>query len=387
MPAEDVSRQVKWLDEERRKEKADRARLEEKLAGLEAQLADQANRVGELSDQYAKSGGKIKPGQVEELLARHRQETSRAIEDLEKKRLQAEEQAGRARAAERERLDKSLADIYRQLSLVGEIQKDLEVRREDAGRLSAAVQDMQKAVERAERHEEDRSRTIASMEEARRQDIRRLGEVQGQSQALRQKNSENDARLETLESASRRIEARVSELAAADVERRSSLAAWQEQQSATFTERERQWRDWDKVLSAAALQVKELAERTETYAETNRVMRQTLEDLRDQRERMDQHLHEIEEIVRLDADRVHQEWSTFLADDQKRWTSHDLTRTDEWQEHDRQDKKNLERLARLDEQVTESLELVRALEETDRLRLEAMANLLREWLARVEQPL
>lgn len=387
MPAEDVTRQVKWLDEERRKEKADRARLEERLAGLEAQLADQAKRISELSDQYAKSGGKIKPGQMEDLLARHRQETSRTIEDLDKRRLQAEEQASRARGAEREGLDKSLADIYRQLGVVAEIQKALEVRREEASRLSAAVQDMQKALERAERHEEDRSRTIASMEEARRQDIRRLGEIQGESQALRQKNSENDARLEALESASRRIEARLSELGAAEVERRSSLAAWQEQQSATFAERDRQWREWDKILSAAALQVKDLAERAETYAETHRAMRQALEELRGQRERIDQHLHEIEEVVRLDSDRVHQEWSTFLADDQKRWTAHDLTRQDEWQEHDRQDKKNLERLAHLDEQVTESLELLRALQETDRLRLEAMANLLREWLARVEQPL
>ena len=214
-----------------------------------------------------------------------------------------------------------------------------------------------------------------------------MGEIQGESQTLRQKNSENDARLETLESSSRRIEARVSELSAADIERRTSLAAWQEQQSAAFSERERQWREWDKVLSAAAAQMKELSDRMETYAETHRAMRQALEELRGQKERMDQHLHEIEEIVRLDSDRVHQEWSTFLADDQKRWTAHDLTRTDEWQEHDRQDKKNLERLAYLDEQVAESLELLHALQETDRLRLEAMANLLREWIARVEQPL
>ncbi|MGD0576293.1 MAG: hypothetical protein ABSB61_13170 [Anaerolineales bacterium] len=386
MPAEDVTRQVQWLDEERRKEKADRARLEEKLAGVEAQLAAQAKLLGELGNQYAKAGGKIKPGQMEELLARHRQETSRAIEAIEKHRLEAEEQASRARATEREGLDKTVADIYRQLSLVAEIERALELRREEAGRLSAAVQDMQKVVERSERHEEDRSRTIAAMEEARRQDVRRMGEIQGESQAVRQKNSESDARLEALESASRRIEARLTELGAADLERRTSLSVWQEQQSATFSERDRQWREWERVLSAAATQMKELAEHMEAYAETHRLMRQALEDLRGQKERMDQRLHEIEEIVRLNSDRVHQEWSTFLADDQKRWTAQDLTRRDEWQEHDRQNKKSLERLTQLDEQVTESLEFLRALQESDRARLEAVANLLREWLARVEQP-
>ena len=386
MPAEDVTRQVQWLDEERRKEKADRARLEQKLEGLEAQIAAQAKQIGQLSDQLAKAGGKIKPGQMEELLARHRQETAQALEGLEKHRLEADEQTSRARAAEREGLEKNLTDIYRQLSQIGELQKAVELRREEAGKLSSSVQDMQKAVERTERHEEDRSRTIAAMEEARRQDIRRMGEIQGESQTLRQKSGESDARLEALESASRRIEARLTELGSADLERRSSLAVWQEQQSATFSERERQWREWEKVLSAAALQTKELGERMDVYAETHRAMRQALEELRGQRERLEQHLHELEEIVRLNSDRVHQEWSTFLADDQKRWTAQELTRKDEWQEHDRQNKKTLERLNHLEEQVVDALEHLRALQESERLRLEAMANLLREWIARAEQP-
>ena len=54
-------------------------------------------------------------------------------------------------------------------------------------------------------------------------------------------------------------------------------------------------------------------------------MRQTLEDTRQQNERTEQRLHEMEEVLRLTTDRLRQEWSAYLADDQKRWTAHGLT--------------------------------------------------------------
>jgi hypothetical protein len=88
------------------------------------------------------------------------------------------------------------------------------------------------------------------------------------------------------------------------------------------------------------------------------------------------------EIQRIQEDRLRQDWSTFLADDQKRWMAQNLTWEDEWRERDRKFTKVTERLARLEQQSEELADSLRSGQEADRARLESLANIVREWLAR-----
>jgi len=113
-------------------------------------------------------------------------------------------------------------------------------------------------------------------------------------------------------------------------------------------------------------------------------MRQALEDTRQLSERSEQRLHEMEEMLRLSTDRLRQEWSAYLADDQKRWTAQGLTQDDRWREHDRREQKALDRLSRAEDQLAEAGDQAREREAGDRSRLEALANLVHEWLARLE---
>ena len=384
MPAESLKPRVDWLDEERRKDKALLGRLEEKLAAAEAALAAQTKQTQELSAQVARVYAKFQPGQIEELLAHHREDLQRTIETLEKRRLDAEEKSAKLRASEREAGERAMADMHRQLSALTELQRTMESRREEQARLSAALQDARKTLDGLVRRDEERVRVIAAMEETRRQDIRRLGEIQGEMQAQRQKFNESGARLEALETGARRFETRLGELSAADLERRNAAAVWQEQQNAVSADRDRQWKEWERTLTGLSLSMKENSERMEAYSETHRGMRQALEETRQQNERTEQRLHEMEEVLRLTTDRLRQEWSAYLADDQKRWTAHGLSADDRWREHDRREQKSLDRLTRLEDELGDAADASRAREEADRTRLQTIAELIREWLARLE---
>jgi hypothetical protein len=273
MPAETLKPRVDWLDEERRKDKALLGRMEEKLAAAEAALTAQSKQMQELSAQVARVYTKFQPGQVEDLLAHHREDLQHTIENLEKRRLDAEEKGAKLRSSEREANERALADMHRQLGALVELQRMTESRREEQARLASALQEARKTLEGLVRRDEERVRVIAAMEETRRQDIRRLGEIQGEMQAQRQKFNESGARLESLETGARRTETRLGELSAGDLERRNAAAMWQEQQNALASERERQWKEWERTLGALAASMKDYSERMEAYAERDKFNR------------------------------------------------------------------------------------------------------------------
>jgi DNA repair exonuclease SbcCD ATPase subunit len=241
---------------------------------------------------------------------------------------------------------------------------------------------MRKTLDAIQKRDEERMRIVSAIEESRRQDIRRMADIQGEHQAVRQKSGEIDSRLDAVETASPRLETKLRELTALELERRNAMAIWQEQQTASASERERQWKSWEKQSADSIARMNEFLGQLDGYRELERTMGQTITESHSLAERSEQKLKEMAEIQRIQEDRLRQDWSTFLADDQKRWMAQNLTWEDEWRERDRKFTKVTERLARLEQQSEELADSLRSGQEADRARLESLANIVREWLAR-----
>jgi hypothetical protein len=60
-------------------------------------------------------------------------------------------------------------------------------------------------------------------------------------------------------------------------------------------------------------------------------------------------------------------------------------RDEQWREHDRASDKSLDRIATVEDELVTLEDQVRALRDLDSSRLQAMANVLREWLAEYDQ--
>jgi hypothetical protein len=121
------------------------------------------------------------------------------------------------------------------------------------------------------------------------------------------------------------------------------------------------------------------------YAETHRNMRLALDEYKHYIEIIERRSSELSEIQRLAEDRFRQEWTSFLADEQKRWTTHLLLRDEQWREHDRNYDKSLDRLAGLEDELTTIEDQLRAIRDLDSSRLQSMATVVREWLAEYDQ--
>ncbi|HEY5118952.1 MAG TPA: hypothetical protein VII90_05810 [Anaerolineales bacterium] len=382
MAGEDLKNRVDWLDEERRKDKAQLAKLEERLAGMTAASESHGKQLQELGAQLAKVGARVQLQKVDELLAKNREETGHALEAMEKRRLELEDQVSKSRILEKDRVEKTMGEFKKQMDTLADMREMMEARKSEQARQAVLLQEMRKTLDAIQKRDEERTRIVAAVEEGRRQDIRRMADIQGEHQTIRQKSGEIDSRLDAVETTSTRLDAKLREVTAQELERRNAMAIWQEQQQASATERERQWKIWEKQSAESIAHMNEFLGQIDIYRELERSMGQAIKEFHEISERSEQKLKEMAEIQRIQEDRLRQDWNAFQADDQKRWTAQNLTWEDEWRERDRKFTKATERLARLEEQSEEFADALRSTQEGDRARLETLANTVREWLAR-----
>ena len=382
MAGEDLKNRVDWLDEERRKDKAQLAKLEERLAGMTAASESHGKQLQDLGAQLAKVGARVQLQKVDELLSKNREETGRALEAMEKRRLELEDQVSKSRILEKDRVEKAMGEFKKQMDTLADMREMMEARKAEQARQAVLLQEMRKTLEAIQKRDEERTRIVAAVEEGRRQDIRRMADIQGEHQTIRQKSGEIDSRLDAVETTSTRLDAKLREVTAQELERRNAMAIWQEQQQASATERERQWKIWEKQSAESIAHMNEFLGQIDTYRELERSMGQAIKEFHEIAERSEQKLKEMAEIQRIQEDRLRQDWNAFQADDQKRWTAQNLTWEDEWRERDRKFTKATDRLARLEEKSEEFADALRSTQEGDRARLETLANTVREWLAR-----
>lgn len=381
-----LSKTVEWLDNERRKDKQEITALQERLAAMAADSSTLARHVQQLESQLTAATTQLqRVAKVDEILDGYRKEMTRQLEEFEKRRLEAEREDERLRKVERDGINKSLGEVRKGLENIGRLDREAQARKEEEARIARLLAELQKKVGEFNKHVDERNRAVTLVEEGRRQDAKRITDLQAELSELRRRVDENRGKLEIVEDVARRAEVRIGEVVAAESERRAAQTQWMEAQSIRNTEQERAWLELRARVEASMDSMEDYARRVNQYAETNREMVRAAGELQQASDLLERRLNEVSEIQRLSEDRIRQDWTAFLADDQKRWTTHMLLRDEQWREHDRSSAKHSERVDALEEQMGEVLDTLRHLQEVDAHRLQSLLTVLREMTAEHDQ--
>ena len=384
MEREQFEKRLAWLDEQRRKDSEALGLLNGRLESLETALEKTSRQGQDLSSENARLASQMtRIHQFDDAIAKHRQEISRQLQGLEERRGERDAQIDQMRQVEREEISKALSEIRVELGGMTSIQHSLDARREEELRISRLVDSLENRVD--ELLAKDFGRGILSLEEGRKQDGRRLTDVQTESNEVRSKVESLRGMLDTLDDRARRIETRLTELAASENERREAQALWMEQQGLKMVEFERSWKAWERRFEAFENKAAEIDERMLAYEETYRAMKQLRGDLDKLVERLERRITEVSEMQRLSDDRTHQEWTTFQADDQRRWNSFKLGAEEQWREHVRQHEKLSVNLHGSEEALQDAQRAISSLTEASQQRLQDLTSLVREWAAQVER--
>jgi uncharacterized phage infection (PIP) family protein YhgE len=388
MEMEQILKRLDWLDDQHRKGKGTIATLEERVLQLEGQLNASNKQVQELTSELTHLKTVMsRMDQFDASLAQARMELSRTIEDIEKRRLDREREIEEIRSVQIEGVTRHLTDLRKALEPIPEMQSRLQSRVEEDYRLARLLDSLKQEVVEVRREDEAWIRNVKLLEENHRRDDKRLTDLQGETLALRKRMDEQRGRVDLTADSLRKMEGRLNELAQVESDRREAFNTLYEKQNLIQTDRDRKWKEWEARFGTVETQAAELQERIQGLVNAERDVKRIHEEVEGLMERVERRINEITEMQRLSEERFRQEWVTFKADDQKRWTNYTLTQEEQTREATRGQGKLIDRLAAVEDDLQEVKDIAQQLDEQVARKLQTLLALARDWVADYERVL
>ncbi len=337
MDLEQLIKRVEWLDDAQRKDQTHITALENRLASLEGGISPFDKQIKDINGEITRLAALLaRMDHFDDALLQQRLEARQALEELEKQVKKREEETEKVRRVEMRALDASLVDLRKELTPIPELKRALQARVEEEARLGRGIDEVRLKIETVRRSEEEYTRSYRLLDDGRRQDAKRLTDLQGEITALRKHVDDQRGKSELVSSTLRKIEARLNEISVLEVERRETQEKFLESQALTQVERDRVWKDWQARFEAIEAQTADIEGNLQTLDATHRAVKRSQQTVDEVGAKVERRMNEMTEIQRLAEERFRQEWVTFKADDQKRWTNYTLTQEEQRGESVRQ---------------------------------------------------
>ncbi|MCS6774636.1 MAG: hypothetical protein NZ693_11065 [Thermoflexales bacterium] len=377
-----LTKLVKYLDEERRKDRALIAQLQERVQALSQELEARSRQaqsyetaLSEIRTQLIKALGWTSA--TEQL----RNEFAQMIARIEEQRAKAEREALRNRQVEIETLTRQLGEIKRELKTYARYAEELESRRAEGARLNDAINQVQAQVLEISRQIELPTSRIAYLEEQRRQDAKRIAAVEQELPNLKRLIETFPPQLLMLDEAVRRRQVELEE-AAKIIETQSQLI---ENQRVADVRRERQFAEYAELIEKLKQRAEEVAQQVTGYIQMREEVKRELARLPDLKAQLEARIHEVFELQRDAEERMRRAMEAFRAQAEKDWKAFVVEQEEKWHDRDRRIAAQAERLDLIEEELPVFQPQINALYDILEAFSRAYANAGREWMAEANQ--
>ena len=380
MEFEQIIKRIDWLEKEHRKSKETISSLKEQLASVETSLNANTKQVKALNKQLSDvSATAARLAQFESMLAKQREDLKKIIAENEKRSQKRETDAAKRHQSEVEEINKSLAELKAAFG-PDELKKKFKERADETQRLRDNIADLKERVEQAEKAGLEAAQTQKLADETRKQDLKRMADLQGELAALRKRVDDNREKVILHSDNIRNIENRITELLNTELERKQSQTAFLEQQALAQVERDRAWREWREKYETFQKEAETLDTQVQALDETLRAAKKAQEAYLELNAKLERRINEVTEMQRLNEDRLRQEWISFKADDQKRWTGYTLSSEETMRDIRKDVQKMEQRLAALDDAAQLLQDQLHQTTDTAEKQLQEIINVTHEWM-------
>jgi hypothetical protein len=386
MDLEQLEKRVNWLDGERRKDQDTIAKLDQQLQALEVKLAAAEIKNKELAGEITRLSTVV--GRMDAFdgsLVQHRTEFNAMLKNVEQKSEQTNDETTRLLRAEIRAFENSLIEMRRTLEVLPNMRAELSTRAQEDIRLGKLIDELETTTEDLQRSEEEQSRIYRLLEDGRRQDVKRMTDLQGEISALRKRADEQRGRIDVNETNQKKIETRLNELLAVEVERRDAQSTFLEKQTLAEVERERIWKDWQSRFDVLEKQSVDLESQLQLLDTTHLTIKRIQSGVDDLMQRVERRINEIVEMQRLAEERFRQEWTTFKADDQKRWTNYTLSQEEQRSESGRRFDRIVDQVTNLEDSLQEVQDTLYQVNELTNKRLLFLLSAAHDWVNEYER--
>jgi chromosome segregation ATPase len=381
MDLDEIVKRLEKLDSELRAGKAVQATLENRITQLETANRDQSGEMKKVSSELTRlKTMQTKFTQVEKELSQIRVDNRREIDTIEKLRLEREEDQKKAHQAEMGQVTKSIADLKKDHDSILDLKKTMKLRIEEENRLEKMIGKTSDDIRGALYLDEDFRRAQQIIEENLRQDNKKLADLTVETANLRKRTDEQKGKLDLNGESITKIENRLNEFQSLENERRQMQSALMEKQALIQVERDRIWKEWQTRFEAVQKNNDIFEVQIQEVESAKRSLKRSQESFDEIMLKIDRRVNEVTEMQRLGEERFRNEWVTFRADDQKRWTNYALTQEEVQREINDQLRISEERLVQLEDASQEISDTLKQSFEDYYQRMVTLHTAIREWL-------
>lgn len=386
MDFEQIVKRLQWLDEEHRKDKAAIIALEERIASFEGNIENVRQQIKPLDNQIARAlSVNARIDQFESLVSKQREDVRKALDEVEKRFQQRTQDIASQHTKDIEPFHKEIDELRQALTEIPPLKRDIKARIAEEERLRQEIKALKPPIDEAMRAIEDVARAQRPYEENRKQDIKRVADLHGELLALRARIDEVRSKADLSADTFKVLDSRINEVILSENERKAAQSAFIEKQTVAQIDRERSSKDWQEKYDAFDKQMKILDTQTTTLEETLRSARKAQETYNELNAKLERRINEVTEMQRLAEERLRQEWVTFKADDQKRWTGYTLSQDEGTKDVRRLMLKIEERIDPLNEKVQTIQDQLHQTAEATEGQLQELMNVAHEWLSAYER--
>ena len=340
-----LAQQIKWLEDERRKDKAQVAILQEQLTGQAREIAEASRRLQEM-DAALKASQSMAARllNTDRVLEEFKADVVAMVNRLDDERKKSERETERIRNLSIETLQRQVNEIKIEMPRLGKIEDELPSRRAEEKRLAELVLRLQPQIDAAVQLAEERTRGVPYLEEGRRQDLKRLLVVEQESIIQLKKLDLLAGKLQVLEDALGKTLARFEPVAA----RLSDHDKQLDDLRSTHFRLQQQVKSFESLLSQLRDQVVDYTGVMNKLREQALINQRAEAELNSFQETLRMRVAELSEVERFFEERVKKQFDDFLAEFEKRWGKLEPHIEERWHEHERAHRAEEDRLERLE---------------------------------------
>jgi chromosome segregation ATPase len=210
---EQLEKRVEWLDNERRNDKTNLASLQNRLTMLEGENLNLRKQIKELELLITKNTNLIaNVEKYDNRIDRLNIDLTKQIRDVNERAELNLNEATKRTKLEIDSTRKSVAEIFQFTEELEPIRTELRTNKVEDARLARLIEELKVKIQEVARFDEDYRRSLNLLEENRRQEAKRLTDLQGEVASLRKRLEETRSRFDSFSDSFRTLDTRIIEL-------------------------------------------------------------------------------------------------------------------------------------------------------------------------------
>jgi hypothetical protein len=219
-----------------------------------------------------------------------------------------------------------------------------------------------------------------AMDETRKNDLKRVSDLQGEIAAMRKRVDEGREKNAVQAESIRNMENRFAELLASETERKQAQTTFLDQQAIAQIDRDRAWKDWKEKYDTFQSEAASIEARVQMLDEALRNAKKAQDTYVELNTKLERRINEVTEMQRLAEDRLRQEWVSFKADDQKRWTGYSLSSEESFRDIRKDVQKVTETITTINDISNNLQDAMHQTTDVTEKQLQEMMNAIHEWM-------